>query len=362
MWRKIFFSIVLVGIAYIPVFADMKIAVMDFEVLSNVTRQEGAIISDLIRSEMVNINLFTVVERSQINQVLREQGFQMTGCTDVTCAVKIGKLLSARKILVGTITKIGETYIINGRIVDIEKGVAEYSSKEKALNKESLDQACEQFVIKLADNIAMKANEPELADLWKEWKKKKKKEEKNKPAAQRVDVPTGTPSYVRSGATSIVFLLAGGGLAYGGYAFNVKYKQVNSDYNRRRRLGLYLIWPTLMSASTVSEAQAYYNRFNSAMSSVRKNVDSQKAARNVFISFSVITGTIGIVTGIISIFQYVDAQQAYPSSSNFRLFNDKNISLIAPCSIGGDGFMSNNMYDSYKDIPLNLNLGVRMSF
>ena len=31
-----------------------------------------------------------MLERSQVDKILREQGFQMTGCTDVSCAVQVG--------------------------------------------------------------------------------------------------------------------------------------------------------------------------------------------------------------------------------------------------------------------------------
>ena len=58
---------------------------------------------------MINTGQYVVIERNEMSKILNEQGFQMTGCTDVSCAVG-GKLMSARKMLVGTIMKIERKY------------------------------------------------------------------------------------------------------------------------------------------------------------------------------------------------------------------------------------------------------------
>ena len=112
--------------------------------------------SDIIRSEMVKTGLFTVVERAQMNEILKEQGFQMTGCTDSACAVQVGKLLSAKKILVGETTKIGRTIVITVRIVDVEKGVADFAAKETAANEDALEEASRSLSKKLIERISGK--------------------------------------------------------------------------------------------------------------------------------------------------------------------------------------------------------------
>jgi len=99
-----------------------RIAVMDF-IPKGVPVTMAQNISELIRAELINSNTCIVIERAQMGSLLREQGFQQTGCTDVSCAVQVGKLLSAQKILIGTVMKMGNSLIITGRIVDVEKGV-----------------------------------------------------------------------------------------------------------------------------------------------------------------------------------------------------------------------------------------------
>jgi TolB-like protein len=133
----------------------VTIAIMDFE-SRDVPRTEALKISELIRNEMVNSGQYTVLERTQVDKILHEQGFQMTGCTDVTCAVQVGKLLSARKILVGTVMKFGDNIAVTGRVVDVEKGIAEFAEKERAISKDDVFYMVERFCDKLTMRITGK--------------------------------------------------------------------------------------------------------------------------------------------------------------------------------------------------------------
>ena len=65
--------------------------------------------------------------------MLEEHKFQHSGCIDATCAVDIGKIVGVQHIVVGTISKIGNTYSVDSRMIDIESGEsftsAEYFTK-----------------------------------------------------------------------------------------------------------------------------------------------------------------------------------------------------------------------------------------
>jgi TolB-like protein len=144
-------------ISFFPLYAKdtdkLRVAIMDFS-SEDLSKADARKISDLIRTEMINTGQYTVIERNEMNKILNEQGFQMTGCTDVSCAVQAGKLMSARKILVGTIMKIDQNIIINGRIVDVEKGTADFAEKELAKSKEDVYRAVEAFAAKLTKRIS----------------------------------------------------------------------------------------------------------------------------------------------------------------------------------------------------------------
>jgi len=154
----------------------MRIAVIDFKA-DGVSKSMARKISELIRNDLINSGKIVVVERSQMDQILKEQGLQASGCTDTECAVQLGKLLSARKMLIGTIMSFNGRTVISGRIVDVEKGTAEISSREIVRNKNDLIEGASQFTRKLSRQIENGKTEQNYSenntfyknDFWNKW-------------------------------------------------------------------------------------------------------------------------------------------------------------------------------------------------
>lgn len=138
----------------IPVFAEDKvtIAVLDLTP-NNIPKIVSNAISDIIRSEFVNIGNFTVVERSQMNAILKEQGLQMTGCTDAACAVQFGKILSARRIVIGEVNKVGKNIVITARYVDVGSGRSLFSANGKSPSLDDIDTTAKNIAKDLAKKI-----------------------------------------------------------------------------------------------------------------------------------------------------------------------------------------------------------------
>lgn len=136
--------------------AKNRIAVMDFRA-DGITKEKALRISELIRTEIVNTNVYTVIERNQMDMVFKEQGIQQTGVINDAYAIKMGELLSAQKILIGTVMQLGDAIIISGRIVDIEKGVAEFAVNQSAANENQLLEATRLFCKKLTGTSSQTA-------------------------------------------------------------------------------------------------------------------------------------------------------------------------------------------------------------
>jgi len=97
-------------------------AVMRFE---SASLDSGAsmVITDIFTNQILADGKYRVMERSQVNKILKEQGFQASGaCNSTDCAVEIGKLLSIDKLFIGSIGKLGQTWFINIRVVDVRTG------------------------------------------------------------------------------------------------------------------------------------------------------------------------------------------------------------------------------------------------
>ena len=60
-----------------------------------------------------------------MDSILTEQEFQLSGCTSDTCQIKVGKLLSVKHLLTGSVGKIGNLQYISIRIVNVETGRVE---------------------------------------------------------------------------------------------------------------------------------------------------------------------------------------------------------------------------------------------
>ena len=97
------------------------IAVVDLEG-AGVSSDEARTLTEKLRVELHRTGLFKVIERGQMNEILKEQGFQRTGCTSQECAVEIGQIIGVKKIIAGTVGRVGNTYSISIRLVDVATG------------------------------------------------------------------------------------------------------------------------------------------------------------------------------------------------------------------------------------------------
>lgn len=136
----------------------MRIAVMDLKA-DGVPDKTARTISSMLRSDLVNDGHFKVLERSQMDSILKEQGFQQTGCTDQECAVEMGRLLSVKKILIGEVSEDEGIMYIAVRIVDVEKGEVEFAEKEVVEKGTRLDIITASLTKKLVARITK--NTPE---------------------------------------------------------------------------------------------------------------------------------------------------------------------------------------------------------
>ncbi len=99
----------------------ISIAVIDLK-SSGLAKSEAGILSDRLRTELCKSDKFIVLERDKMNEVLQEQGFQLSGCTTKECVVEAGKLIGVEQMVAGSVAKIGKIYTTNLRLIDVETG------------------------------------------------------------------------------------------------------------------------------------------------------------------------------------------------------------------------------------------------
>lgn len=77
-------------------------------------------VSELLTARMLRDGTFTLVERSQLESVMKEQALGLSGAIDSGAAAQVGKLAGARLAVLGTVVRVGNSYQISSKLVDTE--------------------------------------------------------------------------------------------------------------------------------------------------------------------------------------------------------------------------------------------------
>lgn len=123
-FKKILFSIFFILLTNTFTQEKLKIAVIELEG-NSLSKQDLIGLTNRLRSELFNIMKYIVIERSKMNEILKEQGFLQIGCTNTECAVEVGQLIGVEKIIIGNVDKIGTIFTVNLRMVDVATGKIE---------------------------------------------------------------------------------------------------------------------------------------------------------------------------------------------------------------------------------------------
>jgi len=88
-----------------------------------VSANDADVITDGLIARLQQNGAMRVMERGQMDQILKEQGFANSGaCEGGECAVQVGKFLAVDRILLGSVGILGRTYTLNLRLVDVGTG------------------------------------------------------------------------------------------------------------------------------------------------------------------------------------------------------------------------------------------------
>lgn len=111
---KNFISFVALLAASLSLYANPRIAVVDFDANQYAGQLSGAQLADYVTDELVNTNDFDVIEREKIASAMREIGFGQSGAVDPSSAAQFGRVT-------------GVQYLLTGRIISLERNQRSYS-------------------------------------------------------------------------------------------------------------------------------------------------------------------------------------------------------------------------------------------
>jgi len=126
----------------------VNIAVAEF-VGKNVSQADASITADFFRTELVQTEMFNVIEKASMDKILAEAAFQQTGCTSSERAVLIGQILNVQQMIVGSLSKLMDRYFITINLVDVKTGKILASYDQKAITAIEIKDACKLLAQKL---------------------------------------------------------------------------------------------------------------------------------------------------------------------------------------------------------------------
>ncbi len=113
---KSYFSLIVVLLVVVFVCQGMaqdlsalkkRVAVINFEDRSGYGHNIGRGVADMLVTSLVESDKFIVIERAELDEILKEQGLGQTGLVTPQSAAEVGKLLGLQRIITGSITEFG---------------------------------------------------------------------------------------------------------------------------------------------------------------------------------------------------------------------------------------------------------------
>lgn len=98
---------------------ERRVAVLNFTA-NNTSEGISRIVRNQVEINLFKTQYFDILERNQIDLLLKEREKQAAECNDEDCAVKIGKILSAHFVIIGSVDKL-ESFVITIKVVSVEK-------------------------------------------------------------------------------------------------------------------------------------------------------------------------------------------------------------------------------------------------
>lgn len=99
---------------------EITLAIFDFINVNGKQSVLGRYLSEQTSNYLFQNSELHIVERTQIERVMQEQNFGMSGYVSDETAVRIGNLLGANAVTLGTLTKVGNKISVNIKIVETE--------------------------------------------------------------------------------------------------------------------------------------------------------------------------------------------------------------------------------------------------
>jgi TolB-like protein len=165
---------------------DNKITVAVYPIkITGADKSLEPVLTSLYITKLSQSARLKVIEEAMMDEVLKRLNFANSDmCDNSQCQLQVGKMTPASKMIVPTVSKLGDKYILNARVIDIQRADIDFSTETKLVCKEDeLDELVDDASYDLREKFGEKVVRPHPSAQ-----------------AQAVQAPASSPS--ASGASS----------------------------------------------------------------------------------------------------------------------------------------------------------------
>ncbi len=147
-----------------------KIAVFSFTDANAAAKKDGygAAISGMLMTELINGRVFQVIERSEIERIMNEMAFQISGAVDSRTAKRLGEVLGVDILVFGSVAKFDPIVETDIRLIDTQSGealLAENASSESGVEIRNMVQNLarkieNRFIGRLTEDVLIQSDPP----------------------------------------------------------------------------------------------------------------------------------------------------------------------------------------------------------
>ncbi len=113
--------------------------------------------TDRMVTQLVELRRFRVIERTKLEEVLQEQKLQVSGVVDDRTAVDVGRVAGADAIVVGSVSVIGSTATVSGRLIDTQSSevIVARNARGDRTNLEGVEKLVENVAIMIYNELPL---------------------------------------------------------------------------------------------------------------------------------------------------------------------------------------------------------------
>jgi hypothetical protein len=128
-----------------------RIAVMNFAP-NNTSEGTARIVRNNMEVNLFRDGSFEMLEQHHVKEVLEERQFQVNECRDEECISRMGKILKADYIIIGSVDKL-DNFTISAKVIDVKEGKIIITESRDADELKDIRRAAEELTGRVADRI-----------------------------------------------------------------------------------------------------------------------------------------------------------------------------------------------------------------